>query len=144
MSDETREQLMDVNRDQSRRIAVLKNELNLMKGFRDGFYVKCTGYEKLLNDALAEVERLKELDAPRNADGDSIDDMRAVQERLKAELSKFQMSEFHPDYSLLEAARGVIEEQKQIIETAATNIQHIKDSVESRCVKALDGLGLVW
>jgi len=100
--------------------------------------------EKRLGIEAQIAELQAELDAPRNADGDSIDDMRAVQERLKAELSKFQMSEFHPDYSLLEAARGVIEEQKQIIETAATNIQHIKDSVESRCVKALDGLGLVW
>ena len=34
--------------------------------------------------------------------------------KLKAELAKHQESEFHPDWSLLEATRSVMEEQREI------------------------------
>jgi hypothetical protein len=40
-------------------------------------------------------------------------------ERLKADLSKFQMSEFHPDWSLLEASNGAILEHRKAHEETA-------------------------
>jgi len=115
MSDETREQLMDVNRDQSRRIAVLKNELNLMKGFRDGFYVKCTGYEKLLNDALAEVERLKE-----------------ENERLE------RLEDKHQSY----ATDALTETETAISHIRCIKNSVTAISMVARCDKALDDLGV--
>jgi len=52
--------------------------------------------------------------------------LEAEVERLKAELSKFQMSEFHPDWSLLEAANGAILEHRKAHEETAKELDEYK------------------
>ena len=47
-------------------------------------------------------------------------------DRLKEQLSKFQMSEFHPDWSFLEAANGAILEHRKAHEETAKELDEYK------------------
>lgn len=49
--------------------------------------------------------------------------------RLKAELAKFQKSEFHPDWSLLEASQNSIREHQQIMGRWRDGIQRLAESM---------------
>lgn len=48
-------------------------------------------------------------------------------ERLKAELAKHQESEFHPDWSMLEATRGLLREHKAELKAARDEIENWQD-----------------
>lgn len=46
---------------------------------------------------------------------------------LKAELTKYQESEFHPDWSMLEATRGLLREHKAELKAAREQIAELQD-----------------
>jgi cell division septum initiation protein DivIVA len=92
----------------------------------------------------AESDRLKsELRTERDHTIDAgcrITEIEAEVERLKADLSKFQMSEFHPDWSLLEASNGAILEHRKAHEETAKERDEYKRLLEV----ARDAMQFVW